>query len=81
MTPVEKQPRWENTTKCCAEAVSASIDHSLAILHLTGPTFCLHAHHWQSYGGDKSASPSHTKHVEIILVRLRFLSPGQGGMY
>lgn len=79
--PTEKQLRWENMTKCCAEAVSTSIllhkGHSPAMLHLTGPAFYLHGDQWQSFGSDKLAPPSHTTHVGTILVRLCFLSPRQ----
>lgn len=79
--PTEKQPRWEITTKCCAEAVSTSIllhpGHPPAMLHLTGPAFHLREDQWQNCGSDKLAPSSHTTHVEIILVRLYSLLVGQ----
>lgn len=81
MTPKEKQPRWEITTKCCAGVVFTSAllhkGRAPAMLHLPGLTFRLCGGRWQSCGSDRSAPPFHTTHVEIILVRQSFLSPGQ----
>ncbi len=66
MAPREKQPRWENTKKCYAEALSALL---LLYRGLIGRTF-RRGRPWPNYGSDKSAPLFHTTPVEIILVRI-----------
>ena len=74
----EKLPSWEHTTKSCVQVVpTTTLLHkcqTLAMLRLIRHTFRHGEDHWQSFGSDRSAPQSHMRHVEIISVRLSFLS-------